>query len=250
MNQIGKNEIDGVQDELAGVSAVEVLQWAVDRLERPVFASSLGQEDQVITDLIVQHALAIPIITLDTGRLFPESYDLLAETEARYGISVKVMFPEAAAVEEMVQEHGVNLFRTSVELRRQCCNVRKIQPLKRALGAADGWICGLRRDQSTTRTGLQAAEWDAANGLMKLNPLHDWSLEQVQAYLKAYDVPYNPLHDQGFVSIGCASCTRAVKPGEDIRAGRWWWEQPEQKECGLHWVDGKFVGKKDGDVNK
>ncbi|MFC1467276.1 phosphoadenylyl-sulfate reductase [Verrucomicrobiota bacterium] len=245
----GKEGVGALQAELEGKSPVEVLRWAAANLESPLFASSLGQEDQVITDLIARYEIALPIITLDTGRLFPETYDLLAETEKRYGLKVRVLFPDATEVEEMVDEHGVNLFRESIENRKLCCGVRKIHPLRRALAEADGWVCGLRRDQGTTRTNLQVVEWDEGNGIVKLNPLYDWSLEQVQDYIRENDVPYNPLHDKGFISIGCASCTRAVQPGEDIRAGRWWWERPEQKECGLHFVNGKFVRTKDLEGN-
>jgi phosphoadenosine phosphosulfate reductase len=240
-----KEHVDELRRELTGKSPQEILQWAVLNLDRPLFASSLGQEDQVITDLIARYKIVLPIITLDTGRLFPETYDLLAETERRYGLNVRVLFPDAAEVEALVAERGMNLFRESIENRKLCCGVRKIRPLRRALSEADGWICGLRRGQGATRTEVQVVEWDEANGMLKINPLYDWSLEQVRAYIAEYDVPYNPLHDQGFISIGCASCTRAVEPAEDVRAGRWWWERPEQKECGLHFVNGQFVRAKD-----
>jgi phosphoadenosine phosphosulfate reductase len=219
-----------------------MLAWAAETFgPRVAFATSLGAEDQVLTEMIGRRQFAIPLFTLDTGRLFQETYELLQQTEARYGVRIRIMFPEAAAVERMVTEHGINLFRESVELRRKCCGIRKIEPLRRAFAGLDAWVCGLRRDQSVTRTDLQPVEWDAANGLVKISPLHDWTNDQVWAYLKQHDVPYNPLHDKGFLSIGCACCTRAVKPGEDIRAGRWWWETPDKKECGLHFKDGKVV---------
>ncbi|MEI6890613.1 MAG: phosphoadenylyl-sulfate reductase [Pontiella sp.] len=245
MLKICQQNIETLQKELLGATAPEIIQFAAENLESPIFASSLGQEDQVITDLIQKSGLNIPIFTLDTGRLFPETYDLIAATEGKYSLKIKTTFPDAGEVEQMVLEEGVNLFKNSVESRKRCCGIRKMQPLRRMLGASSGWICGLRRDQSPTRTEMHAIEWDSGNAIPKFNPLIDWSLEEVLHYLKEHDVPYNPLHDQGFISIGCACCTRAVQPGEDIRAGRWWWETPEQKECGLHVVDGKIVRTKD-----
>ncbi len=244
-----KEDIEKIQSELGGLNPLQVLQWVEKNIDQPVFASSLGQEDQVILHLIAAHRLAIPVITLDTGRLFPETYNLIAETESKLGVKIRALFPDATEVEAMVAEEGVNLFYKGVDQRKRCCQVRKINPLRRVLKASGGWVCGLRRDQSATRTELKTIEWDAVNGIPKINPLADWSLEQVTAYLKENEVPYNPLHDQGFISIGCACCTRAVQQGEDIRAGRWWWEQPEQKECGLHLVNGKFVRTKDLEKN-
>lgn len=228
------DHITALQAALEGAPAERIISQAVELLDAPVFASSLGQEDQVILDLIARGGHGVRIFTLDTGRLFPETYDLIAATEEKYGLKIEVAFPDADDVEQMVAKEGINLFRRSAALRKHCCDVRKIQPLKRTLRSSDGWICGLRRDQSPTRIDLHAVEWDASNGIPKFNPLMDWKLEDVQSYLKENNVPYNPLHDQGFVSIGCACCTRAVRPGEEIRAGRWWWEKPEQKECGLH----------------
>jgi phosphoadenosine phosphosulfate reductase len=240
-----KENIDNIQPELSGMNPLKVLQWVEKTIDQPVFASSLGQEDQVILHLIAAHRLNIPVTTLDTGRLFPETYDLIAANEVRFGIKIQILFPDAAEVEAMVADEGINLFLNGVEQRKHCCQVRKINPLRRVLRQSGGWICGLRRDQSATRTELKVIEWDEANGIPKVNPLYNWSLEQVTAYLRENGVPYNPLHDQGFVSIGCACCTRAVQLGEDIRAGRWWWEKPEQKECGLHLVNGKFVRTKE-----
>ena len=199
-----------------------------------VFATSLAAEDQVITDIIARNSWPIPFVTLDTGRLFPETYALLAETEKRYGIRIRAFFPDSAKVEEMVAGKGVNLFYDSIENRKLCCRVRKVEPLKRALAPYRAWICGLRREQSVTRAAVHVVEDDAANGLTKVSPLAAWSEREVWGYIAARHVPYNPLHDQGFPSIGCACCTRAVKRTEDVRAGRWWWEQPEHKECGLH----------------
>ena len=234
MKAITQDNIKSIQEELKDAKAAEIIAFAADTLEAPVFASSLGQEDQVVTDLIAKDGLHLPIFTLDTGRLFPETYDLIAATEEKYGLTIQIAFPEASEIELMVEKEGINLFRKSIDARKRCCGVRKIHPLQRQLAKSDGWICGLRRDQSPTRTELHAIEWDADNGIPKFNPLVDWALKDVQQYLKENHVPYNPLHDQGFVSIGCACCTRAIEPDEDIRAGRWWWEHPAQKECGLH----------------
>jgi phosphoadenosine phosphosulfate reductase len=245
MSQISQNNIESIQNELEGATAAEVIAYAGTHLASPVFASSLGQEDQVITDLIAKSGLNIPIFTLDTGRLFPETYDLIATTEKKYYLKIQTAFPDSVEVEKMVGEEGINLFRNSIESRKRCCGVRKMQPLRKMLGTSNGWICGLRRDQSPTRIEMHAIEWDAGNHIPKFNPLINWSLDDVLHYLEKNEVPYNPLHDQGFLSIGCACCTRPIQPGEDIRAGRWWWESPEQKECGLHVVDGKIVRDKD-----
>jgi len=242
---IFKEKIEEIQSELDGLNPLQILQWVEKTVDQPVFASSLGQEDQVILHLIASNRLAVPVITLDTGRLFPEAYDLIAENESRFGVKIRLLFPDAGEVEAMVEEEGVNLFLKSVDLRKRCCQVRKINPLRRVLKESGGWVCGLRQEQSQTRAELKVVEWDEANGIPKINPLYNWSLEQVTGYLKENRVPYNPLHDRGFVSIGCACCTRAVRPGEDIRAGRWWWEAPEHKECGLHLVNGKFVRSQD-----
>ncbi|MBU1010009.1 MAG: phosphoadenylyl-sulfate reductase [Bacteroidetes bacterium] len=198
------------------------------------FASSLGLEDQVLTHFIARHCPEIRIFTLDTGRLFPETYDLIARTNARYKTNIEVFFPDAAAVEEMVKTGGVNLFYESIGNRKMCCTVRKTQPLDRALTGLNGWITGLRKDQSVTRTHMEVIEWDAMHGLYKINPLINWSAAQINDFIKAENIPVSPLHAKGFPSIGCQPCTRAISPDEDIRAGRWWWENPEQKECGLH----------------
>ncbi len=199
------------------------------------FATSLGEEDQVLTDMIARHAPGIEVFTLDTGRLFAETYELLAKNQKKYPqLTLKVYYPDTKAVEEMVKSKGINLFYESVENRKLCCGVRKVEPLRRALAGKVAWITGLRRSQSLTRSDAQVFEWDEANGKIKINPLIDWSLERVRAYVKEHRVDVSPLHTQGFISIGCQPCTRAIKPGEDIRAGRWWWEQPESKECGLH----------------
>ncbi|MDD4383928.1 MAG: phosphoadenylyl-sulfate reductase [Bacteroidales bacterium] len=197
-------------------------------------STSLGIEDQVLTQMLIAINKEAEIFTLDTGRLFPETYDLIERTCSKYGINIKIFFPNHADVEEMVNKKGINLFYHSVANRKECCDIRKIRPLKRAFAGLDAWICGLRRDQSVTRSDMQLVEWDEANGLIKINPLIDWSEEDVWEYARENNVPYNILHDKGFPSIGCQPCTRAIEPGEDVRAGRWWWENPETKECGLH----------------
>jgi phosphoadenosine phosphosulfate reductase len=201
--------------------------------EAVVFSTSLGQEDQVITYFIAKQKLPVNIFTLDTGRLFQETYDLLDRTIARYKVPVKIFFPEAARVEAMVNEKGPNSFYESVENRKECCFIRKVEPLNRALKGASVWVTGLRAEQSDNRHNLPFAEWDEAHQLIKINPLLDWTLDQLLDFIKEQNIPYNSLHDKGFPSIGCAPCTRAIEPGEDIRAGRWWWEA-SQKECGLH----------------
>ncbi len=202
---------------------------------KAALSSSLSYEDQTITAMMAEaDKKNARIFTLDTGRQFPECYELIDLTDMTYGISMEVFFPDYHNVQEMVREHGINLFYDSVELRHLCCNVRKIEPLKRALEGTDVWITGLRRSQSVTRKNMQMAEYDTADEVIKFNPLILWSEEDVKNYVKANSVPYNKLHDKGFPSIGCQPCTRAVKEGEDIRAGRWWWEDPDHRECGLH----------------
>ncbi|MEW5754686.1 MAG: phosphoadenylyl-sulfate reductase [Pseudomonadota bacterium] len=199
------------------------------------FANSFGAEDMVLTDLIAKYAPGIEVFTLDTGRLPAETYELMQKVVDKYkNITIKPYFPEAKAVEAYIAQHGPNGFYQSVDLRKACCNIRKIDPLKRALAGKKSWITGLRREQSVTRTEMQAREWDAGFGLEKFNPLIEWTNAEVWSYLKDNNVPYNALHDKHYPSIGCAPCTRAIAVGEDIRAGRWWWENPETKECGLH----------------
>ncbi len=197
------------------------------------FSSSLGQEDQVITDAICRNKIGIEIFTLDTGRLFYETYELIERTNARYNINLKIYFPDPADVETFVTEKGVNSFYESVENRKQCCFIRKVKPLNRALKDAKVWITGLRTEQSENRNNMQMIEWDEQKKLYKLNPLINWSYNEIISYINQMNVPCNSLHDKGFISIGCAPCTRAIEPGEDARAGRWWWET-SQKECGLH----------------
>ncbi|MCW5907664.1 MAG: phosphoadenylyl-sulfate reductase [Chitinophagales bacterium] len=197
------------------------------------FSTSLGEEDQVLTDIIFRNNLPVKVFTLDTGRLFNETYDLIQITEAKYGKRIEVVFPEAKEVEQLVSQHGINCFYESVELRKKCCAIRKVHPLKRALEGMKIWITGLRAAQSENRHELSLLAWDNGYQLLKYNPLLNWSLQDVEKYLEQNNVPFNPLHRKGFVSIGCAPCTRAIAEGEDIRAGRWWWED-SKKECGLH----------------
>lgn len=214
--------------------ALVVLERAAADHPPAVLATSLGAEDMVLTDLVAKHFPGIGVFTLDTGRLNPETYELLAEVRSRYAREVRVYFPDAAEVEAFVNQHGPNAFYESVGLRKSCCYIRKVGPLKRALAGKGAWITGLRREQSPERQSVQAIEWDAGNGLYKANPLVDWTNDDVWAYLRAHGVPYNRLHDQGYASIGCAPCTRPIRTGEDFRAGRWWWEEDAAKECGLH----------------
>ena len=215
------------------------LKWLAEKFPaQVVLSSSLGQEDQVITDIIYRNKIPIQVFTLDTGRLFYETYDLIERTNARYKTSLKVYFPDAADVETFVTEKGVNSFYESVENRKECCFIRKVKSLNRALGGAKVWITGLRAEHSDNRKEMPIVEWDEARQLYKFNPLINWSYEELLKYIADNNVPYNPLHDKGFISIGCAPCTRAIEPGEDARAGRWWWET-SKKECGLHTHDHK-----------
>jgi phosphoadenosine phosphosulfate reductase len=199
-----------------------------------VFSTSFGIEDQVITHLILSNHLPIRIFTLDTGRQFPETYSTWSRTLERYGEPIEVFAPQTAALEAMIAAKGPNSFYASVENRQECCHIRKVEPLNRALRHQQVWITGIRAEQSANRQGMLPVEWDDAHQLIKYHPLFDWTYEQVRAYVREYNIPYNALHDRGFVSIGCQPCTRAVQPGEDFRAGRWWWEDAAKKECGLH----------------
>jgi phosphoadenosine phosphosulfate reductase len=206
-----------------------------------VFASSLAAEDMVLTDLILKANLPIGIFSLETGRLNQETLDVIGKVKAHYGYDIQLFYPDPAAVEQYVTQNGLNAFYDSVDMRRSCCGIRKVEPLGRALAGKQAWVTGQRRAQSSTRAELAVQELDTAHGMTKFNPLADWTEQNVWDYIRLNNVPYNALHDQGFPSIGCAPCTRAVQPGEDIRAGRWWWENPDSKECGLHLVDGKLI---------
>jgi len=222
------------------VEEAKVLLDSVNKSYTPVvFANSFGAEDMVLTDLIGRNFPNISMFTLDTERLPEETHSLMKEVEDRYNIETKIYFPESVAVEKYVVENGLNGFYDSIAKRKACCFMRKVEPLKRALKDKRAWITGLRRDQALTRRDLEESEFDADNGLQKISPLLNWSLSDVWAYIKDFNTPYNALHDQGYSSIGCAPCTRAITLGEDVRAGRWWWEDPETKECGLHLKDKK-----------
>ena len=216
------------------IQLASVLKQATSQFPAITFANSFGAEDMVLTDVIVREQLPIEIFSLDTGRLPIETYKLMAETESKYGIKLKVYFPKHEAVEDYVQTKGINAFYESIDLRKACCYMRKVEPLGRALAGKQAWITGMRTEQAVTRANLPVQEYDAGNKLEKFNPLSDWTEQEVWAYIRIHEVPYNKLHDAFYPSIGCAPCTRAVAMGEDVRAGRWWWENPENKECGLH----------------
>lgn len=229
------NIIDELNEQLKNSSTQEVIEFFLNQYKNKVaLASSLGAEDQVLTDIIFKIDKSSKVFTLDTARLNPETYDVMDATNLKYGVKLDVYFPNLDKVEKLYQTQGINGHFESIENRKRCCSIRKIEPLKRALKGLDVWFTGLRSSQSITREDMKLVEWDEAFKLIKVNPLINWSEEDVWDYIKANSVPYNKLHDKGYPSIGCAPCTRAVKDGEDIRAGRWWWENPEHKECGLH----------------
>ena len=217
----------------AGILASRLKEIAME-FGNVAFASSLGAEDMVVADAIFTASLPIAVFTLDTGRLPRETLDLLERMRSRYPSDVEVFRPDADAVSRYVSENGANAFYESVELRKNCCHIRKVEPLARALAGRDAWVTGLRRAQAVTRTALPLREFDATHGLVKFNPLADWSEDEIWAYIRDREVPYNVLHDRGYPSIGCDPCTRAIRPGEDVRAGRWWWESRDSKECGIH----------------
>lgn len=214
--------------------AVTILADTVHDYAPVTFANSLGAEDMVLTDIIERYKLKIDMFSLDTGRLPQETYDLMQTVRERYKTPLRIYFPNVKQIEEYVAKNGVNGFYDSVALRKECCHVRKVEPLRRALYGKRAWVTGIRQDQSMTRHNLEISAYDMSNRMQKVNPLLEWSNAEVWQYLKQFDVPYNKLHDQFYPSIGCAPCTRAVTPGEDIRSGRWWWEAQENKECGLH----------------
>lgn len=230
-----KEQINIWNNELENSSAEDIIGFFTSHFKDKIaLSSSLGLEDQVLTRMVSSTNTDTSIFTLDTGRLFSETYDLIDLTAKKYNTKIKVHFPEPHDIETMVAENGMNLFYDSIENRKLCCGLRKLKPLAKALKGLDAWFTGLRRDQSVTRTDMNIVEWDENNGLIKVNPLINWSEEDVWNYINEHKVPFNPLHKKGFASIGCQPCTRAIEPGEDIRAGRWWWENPETKECGLH----------------
>jgi phosphoadenosine phosphosulfate reductase len=225
-----------MNDSFEGQSAQKILQWVADQYgNKAGLASSFGMEDMVLIDMLAKVDGDITIFTLDTGRLHEETYETMERVRSRYGFQIKSYFPDSAAVEQLERDKGFYSFRESIENRKECCAIRKIEPLNRALADLDAWITGLRRDQSVTRTTVLKVSEDSDHPpMMKINPIADWSLEQVEQYIKKNNVPINPLHKKNYPSIGCSPCTRPISEGEDIRAGRWWWENSENKECGLH----------------
>ncbi len=226
------------KERFAKAPAEEIIRYFNQEFGQLVcLSSSMGAEDQVLTDMSLKINPAFRIFTLDTGRVFPETLNLIDKTREHYHTSIEVFFPDYALVQQMVREKGVNLFYQSVEYRKLCCRIRKIEPLKRALTGMKAWITGIRKDQTIDRFQTEVVEWDEAHQLVKINPLYRWSEKMVWEYIHTHQVPYNELHDKGFPSIGCQPCTRAISQGEDIRAGRWWWEDQGHKECGLHVKD-------------
>jgi phosphoadenosine phosphosulfate reductase len=212
----------------------ELLASAVQQFGKVIYANSLGAEAMVLTDIIWTHVPQIDIFSIDTGRLHEETYELLEKLERRYKKRLRIVYPTTESIESLIGKQGVNGFFHSIDARRNCCATRKIEPFKRAIAGYSAWVTGVRREQSAARALGQPIEWDASYGLQKVSPLLDWSEEQIWQYIRARQIPYNALHDKQYPSIGCAPCTRAILPGEDQRAGRWWWEQPESRECGLH----------------
>lgn len=228
--------LEALNKEYTGKSPQEAIKYIVEKIgtSRIVLASSLSIEDQVLTDMFLKINPAARVFFIDTGRHFQKSYDLMEETRNRYKLNYEVYAPENADLETLVSKNGPNFFYESVELRKKCCEIRKVKPLKRVLSTVDCWICGLRRDQSQTRQEIEIFEWDQNHSIYKINPIAFWNEEKVWDYVKDNNVPYSSLYNNGFRSIGCEPCTRAVQSGEDVRSGRWWWEDPDKKECGLH----------------
>ena len=235
------NKVKEIESLLVGKTAEEVLR-VVSKLtsESVVFSTSLGYEDQVITHMIFSEQLSISVFTLDTGRLFPETYSVLNSTLERYKKPIQVFYPNTTAIEQLLTNKGPFSFYESTDNRKECCYVRKVEPLQRALKGHTIWITGIRADQSGNRSNMPMVEWDEANNIIKVHPILNWTLQNVKDHIFEYNIPYNPLHDKGFVSIGCQPCTRAIKDGEDFRAGRWWWEDASKKECGLHIKSNKY----------
>lgn len=236
MTRLPETEAKKFAEQFERAPPEEVLKWAGEQFKGKIaVASSFGLEDVVLIDLIAKSGADIRVFTIDTGRLHQETYALMEKVAEKYSIPVETFFPDTAAVEAMVNEKGINLFYSSSEARVECCHVRKVDPLRRALAPLDAWVTGLRREQAPTRSDIVKVEIDHVNGgIVKINPIADWTGDQVLAYIRQNDVPYNPLLDQGYVSIGCAACTRPIQKGENPRKGRWWWEDDAKKECGLH----------------
>ena len=238
MSKFSQKDLDEINNSFK--TPQEVLKWALDNLHPKVAkASSFGAEDSVIIDMMVKINPNSRFFTLDTGRLNQETYDLMDEMSKKHNINFEVMFPEAKEVQEMVKSNGINLFYDNIENRRLCCGIRKVHPLRKILSTLDGWITGIRREQTSIRKDSVFVEFDKKyNNILKINPLLNWTWEQVWDYIRKNDIPYHKLLDKGYTSIGCAPCTRATKPGDDLRSGRWWWESDEHKECGLHMEHG------------
>lgn len=242
MIHANKKHIDkiDIDDELIKIidekskNVISLIQKNIEKYSSVAFANSLGAEDMVLIDLIQKNKLSVEAFSIDTGRLPPETYNLIQKVEDKYQFKIKLYFPDHQKIESYVNTNGINAFYNSVDLRKSCCAIRKVEPLNRALKDKKVWITGMRQEQSQTRFNLKEEEFDEVHQSQKLNPLSTWSELEVWAYIKINDVPYNTLHDQFYPSIGCAPCTRAISAGEDIRAGRWWWEDPQNKECGLH----------------
>lgn len=229
------DKISLISDTIAGLSISDALRLlANDFPGRVTFSSSFSYEDQLITHEIITNRIPVSIFTLDTGRLFAETYSVWSSTNERYGTHIKAYYPQSDSLQKYAEENGPNAFYESLQLRKDCCYIRKVEPLKRALAGNEVWVTGLRAEHSGAREQLPQLEWDEGNKIIKYHPLLHWTSEEILAEIRKHNIPYNPLHDRGFVSIGCAPCTRAVKPGEDFRAGRWWWEDADKKECGLH----------------
>lgn len=229
-----EKKIEQINNAIANESLIRAFTYITKEIEGEIaFSTSFGQEDQVITDAIFSNDLNVEIFTLDTGRLFPETFEVFHKTLNKYKKSIKSYTPDTVQLEQLITEKGPNSFYNSFEERKECCRIRKIEPLKRALRGKRMWVTGLRAGQSENRSATPLLEWDSNFEILKFNPLINWSLEDVEAYLEEHNVPQNSLHKKGFVSIGCQPCTRAIEPGEDLRAGRWWWES-SKKECGLH----------------
>jgi len=229
--------VENIKHEIDGLQPVEALALLADKFPGEiVFSTSFGWEDQVITHMIFTNDLPIKIFTLETGRLFPETYYVWNRTMEMYGKPIHAYYPNNELLEQMVNAKGPSSFYESVENRKECCGIRKVEPLNRALAGNKCWVTGIRAEQSANRQFMGNLEWDEQHNLIKFHPIFDWTLDQVKEYIRVHNVPYNTLHDRGFPSIGCQPCTRAVQPGEDFRAGRWWWEDQSKKECGLHEV--------------
>ncbi|MCZ4244368.1 phosphoadenylyl-sulfate reductase [Pedobacter punctiformis] len=227
--------LEEIKQQLTGLNTIDKLKWLADQYAgKIIFSTSFGWEDQVITHLIFANNIPIKVFTLETGRLFPETYYVWNRTLEIYNKPIHAYYPKNELLQDMVNTKGPNSFYESVENRKECCYIRKIEPLKRALSGNEIWVTGIRADQSANREDMHDLEWDEGNQLIKFHPIFDWTLDNVKDYIKEHNIVYNTLHDKGFPSIGCAPCTRAVQPGEDFRAGRWWWEDQSKKECGLH----------------